>query len=166
MVDTLRNGLRQNIDATVQECLLYQIPSVLEQLADQPLKFILFIDDLSFLRDDDNFNALKAVLEGSVSAKSKNVVIYATSNRRHIIKEKFSDREGDDVHRNDTLQELISLSERFGIHITFGKPTKQTYLHIVKHLASVDGIVMEEKELELLAERFALARGGRSARLA
>lgn len=150
----------------VRKDQLSSIPKVLDALAGNPLKFILFIDDLSFLRDDDNFNALKAVLEGSVSAKSKNVVIYATSNRRHIIKEKFSDREGDEVHRNDTLQELISLSERFGIHITFGKPTKQTYLHIVKHLASVDGIVMDEKELELLAERFALARGGRSARLA
>jgi len=145
---------------------LCSIPKILDELASNPLKFILFIDDLSFLKDDDNFNALKAVLEGSVSAKSKNVVIYATSNRRHIIKEKFSDREGDDVHRNETLQELISLSERFGIHITFGKPTKQTYLHIIKHLATDAGIVMEDKELELLAERFALARGGRSARLA
>jgi predicted AAA+ superfamily ATPase len=150
----------------VRKDQLCAIPKILDELANNPLKFILFIDDLSFLRDDDNFNALKAVLEGSVSAKSRNVVIYATSNRRHIIKEKFSDREGDDVHRNETLQELISLSERFGIHITFGKPTKQTYLHIVKHLATNAGIVMEEKELELLAERFALARGGRSARLA
>ena len=145
---------------------LCAIPKILDSLAGNPLKFILFIDDLSFLKDDDNYNALKAVLEGSVSAKSRNVVIYATSNRRHIIKEKFSDREGDDVHRNETLQELISLSERFGIHITFGKPTKQTYLHIVHHLAKENGIEMNDKELELLAERFALARGGRSARLA
>ena len=150
----------------VRKDQLCAIPRILDELASNPLKFILFIDDLSFLKDDDNFNALKAVLEGSVSAKSRNVVIYATSNRRHIIKEKFSDREGDDVHRNETLQELISLSERFGIHITFGKPTKQTYLHIVKHLATNAGIVMDDKELELLAERFALARGGRSARLA
>ena len=150
----------------VRKDQLCAIPKILDELANNPLKFILFIDDLSFLRDDDNFNALKAVLEGSVSAKSRNVVIYATSNRRHIIKEKFSDREGDDVHRNETLQELISLSERFGIHITFGKPTKQTYLHIVKHLATDAGIVMDDKELELLAERFALGRGGRSARLA
>ena len=70
------------------------------------------------------------------------------------------------MHRNETLQELVSLSERFGIHITFGKPTKQTYLHIVRHLATDAGIVMDDKELELLAERFALSRGGRSARLA
>ena len=126
----------------------------------------MFIDDLSFHNDDDSFNVLKAVLEGSVSAKSNNVVIYATSNRRHIIKERFSDREGDDVHRNDTMQELISLSERFGLHITFQKPDKKTFLHIVHHFAAEDGIEMADAELDLLAERFALERGGRSARLA
>ena len=106
------------------------------------------------------------MLEGSVTAKSSNVVIYATSNRRHIIKEKFSDREGDDVHRNDTMQELISLSDRFGIHIIFSKPNKETFLHIVHHLAKESGIDMPKEELDLLAERFALERGGRSARLA
>ncbi len=126
----------------------------------------MFIDDLSFFKDDDNFNALKAVLEGSVTAKSKNVVIYATSNRRHIVKESFSDREGDDVHRNDTMQELVSLSERFGIHVTLSKPNKETYLHIVHHLAQKTGIEIPIEELDLLAERFALERGGRSARLA
>jgi predicted AAA+ superfamily ATPase len=145
---------------------LRSIPKVLDELSGNPLKFVLFIDDLSFLKDDDNFNALKAVLEGSVTAKSSNVVIYATSNRRHIIKETFSDREGDDVHRNDTMQELVSLSERFGIHITFSKPSKQTFLHIVHHLAEENNIQMSTDELDLLAERFALERGGRSARLA
>lgn len=142
------------------------IPSLLNTLSDNPLKFVLFIDDLSFLKDDDNFNALKAVLEGSVSAKSPNVVIYATSNRRHIIKENFSDRDGDEVHRNDTMQELVSLSERFGIHVTFSKPTKAIYLKIVHHLADECGIEMDGSELDLLAERFALERGNRSARLA
>ncbi len=145
---------------------LRNIPKILDELSFNPLKFVLFIDDLSFLKDDDNFNALKAVLEGSVTAKSRNVVIYATSNRRHIIKEKFSDREGDDVHRNDTMQELVSLSERFGIHVTFSKPSKETFLHIVHHLAAENGIDMPKEEIELLAERFALERGGRSARLA
>ena len=145
---------------------LRSIPKVLDELSSNPLKFVLFIDDLSFLKDDDNFNALKAVLEGSVTAKSSNVVIYATSNRRHIIKEKFSDREGDDVHRNDTIQELVSLSERFGIHVTFSKPNKETFLHIVHHLAEENEIDMPKDEIELLAERFALERGGRSARLA
>lgn len=150
----------------VRKDQLRAIPKLLNELAMNPLKFVLFIDDLSFLKDDDNFNALKAVLEGSVSAKSDNVVIYATSNRRHIIKESFSDRDGDEVHRNDTMQELVSLSERFGIHVTFSKPNKQTFLHIVHHLASESGIQMPDDELDLLAERFALERGGRSARLA
>ena len=150
----------------VRKDQLRSIQRILDELSDNPLKFILFIDDLSFLKDDDNFNALKAVLEGSVTAKSKNVVIYATSNRHHIIKEKFSDREGDDIHRNDTIQELISLSERFGIHITFSKPNKDTFLHIVTHLAQENGIDMPTEELHALAEKFALARGGRSARLA
>ena len=142
------------------------IPKILDELSGNPLKFILFIDDLSFLKDDDSFNSLKAVLEGSVTAKSSNVVIYATSNRRHIIKEKLSDRDGDEVHRNDAMQELISLSERFGIHISFSKPDKQTFLHIVHHLAKESGIDMPEEEMDALAERFALERGGRSARLA
>ena len=94
------------------------------------------------------------------------MVIYATSNRRHIIREKFSDREGDEIHRNDTMQEMISLSDRFGIHITFQKPDKKTYLDIVKNLAEQSGVAMASEELEKEAERFALERGGRSARLA
>lgn len=150
----------------VRKDQLRAIPRILDELSKNPLKFVLFIDDLSFLKDDDNYSALKAVLEGSVSAKSKNVVIYATSNRRHIIKEKFSDREGDDIHRNDTMQELVSLSERFGIHITFNKPDKKTYLHIVRSLAERDGVEIPTSELEAGAERIALERGGRSARLA
>ncbi|MBQ9805129.1 MAG: ATP-binding protein [Clostridia bacterium] len=150
----------------VRKDQLRLIPRVLDELSDNPLKFVLFIDDLSFLKDDDNFNALKAVLEGSVTAKSDNVVIYATSNRRHMIKETFSDREGDDVHRNDTMQELVSLSERFGLHVSFSKPSKESFLHIVQHLAKENGIDMPSEELELLAERFALERGGRSPRLA
>ena len=145
---------------------LHEIPGILDTLNSNPLKFILFIDDLSFQKDDDNFSALKAILEGSVSAKSSNVVIYATSNRRHLVKETFSDRDGDDVHRNDTMQEIISLSERFGIHITFQKPDKKTYLDIVHHLAAERGVEMEESELDMQAERYALGRGGRSARAA
>lgn len=145
---------------------LRDIPSILDELSDNPLKFILFIDDLSFQKDDDNFSSLKAILEGSVSAKSKNVVIYATSNRRHLVKEKFSDREGDDVHFNDTVQEIISLSDRFGIHITFNKPNKETYLDIVRSLANKKGIKCDTAELEIKAEQFALEKGSRSARAA
>ena len=145
---------------------LHAIPAILDELNTNPLKFILFIDDLSFQKDDDNFSALKAILEGSVSAKSRNVVIYATSNRRHLIKESFSDRDGDDIHRNDTMQEIISLSERFGIQVTFQKPNKEIYLGIVRHLAEEKGVKMDADELDMLAERFALGRGGRSARAA
>ena len=145
---------------------LHAIPAILDALNTNPLKFILFIDDLSFQKDDDNFSTLKAILEGSVSAKSRNVVIYATSNRRHLVKETFSGREGDDIHRNDTMQEIISLSERFGIQVTFQKPDKKTYLGIVRHLAKERGVEMDEAELDMLAERFALGRGGRSARAA
>ena len=143
-----------------------EIPVILDELSDNPLKFILFIDDLSFQKDDDNFSALKAVLEGSVSAKSKNVVIYATSNRRHLVKEKFSDREGDDVHFNDTVQEIFSLSDRFGIHITFNKPNKETYLNIVRSLVNKKDIKCDTAELEIKAEQFALEKGSRSARAA
>lgn len=142
------------------------IPALLDELSENPLKFILFIDDLSFQKGDDSYSALKAVLEGSVSAKSRNVAIYATSNRRHLVKETFSDREGDDLHRNETMQEQMSLSERFGLRITFQKPDKETYLHIVAHLAREQGVGLPEAELSARAERFALERGGRSARCA
>lgn len=142
----------------VRKDQLAVIPKILDDLALNPLKFILFIDDLSFLSDDDDFNGLKAVLEGSVSARSRNVVVYATSNRRHIVKERFEDREGDEVHRNDAMQEMISLSDRFGLHISFQKPDKKTYLDIVSKLAAQFGIDMPHDELELLAERFALER--------
>ena len=143
---------------------LREIPEIIDGLSKNPLKFILFIDDLSFAKDDDNFGALKAILEGSVSARANNIVIYATSNRRHLVKESFADRDGDDVHRNDTVQELISLSERFGLRITFSKPNKYEYLEIVKGLAKLNSLDMSEEELE--TERFAVGRSGRSARAA
>lgn len=145
---------------------LHSIPSILDELSINPLRFILFIDDLSFCRDDDNFSALKAILEGSVSSKSKNVVIYATSNRRHLVKESFSDREGDDIHFNDTMQEILSLSERFGIQITFSRPDKATYLNIVHSLAKKNKIEYNAEKLDIAAEKFALKKGTRSARAA
>ncbi len=145
---------------------LRQIPVIIDNLSKNPLKFILFIDDLSFAKDDDNFGALKAILEGSVSARANNIAIYATSNRRHLVKESFSDRNGDDVHRNDTIQELISLSERFGLRITFSRPNKYEYLDIVKGLAKTKGLAMAEEQLETEAERFAIGRSGRSPRAA
>lgn len=145
---------------------LRDIPVIIDSLSKNPLKFILFIDDLSFASDDDNFSALKAILEGSVSARAANIAIYATSNRRHLVKENFSDRNGDDMHRNDTIQEMISLSERFGLKISFSKPLKDEYLKIVSGLAEQNGLNIPEKELWEKAERFAIAKSGRSARAA
>ncbi len=142
------------------------LPFVMGKIAGNPLKFIIFIDDLSFNRSDDHFSMLKAALEGSASAKAENAVIYATSNRRHIIKENFSDRDGDDVHVNDTLQETLSLSERFSLTVLFAKPDKKLYLEIVERLAERVSLAMPKAELFERAEAFALKKGNRSARCA
>lgn len=144
---------------------LLLLPKVMGEISKNPLKFIIFIDDLSFNKNDDSFSMLKATLEGSASVKSKNAVIYATSNRRHIVKESFGDREGSDIHRNDTVQETLSLSERFGLTILFAKPEKKLYLEIVHQLAARNGIEITA-ELDTKAETFALNRGYRSARCA
>ena len=145
---------------------LHHIPTLMDSLSRNPLKFILFIDDLSFSRDDDNFSALKAVLEGSVSAKTRNLAIYATSNRRHLVKECFSDRQGDEIHASDTLQELVSLSDRFGLTVTFTRPAKQEYLRIAAALALQQGLKLPAVELSARADQFALHRGGYSPRTA
>ncbi len=144
---------------------LAELPAVIEKIAKNPLKFIIFVDDVSFNSDDDNFSALKAMLEGSVSAKTPNLAVYATSNRRHLVKERFSDRDGDDIHAGDTREELISLSERFGLKVAFLKPDKDTYLDIVAALAKEYGIEVND-ELLSRAEAFALRRNGRSGRTA
>lgn len=140
------------------------ISVIIEKLKNNPLKFILFIDDLSFSQENDDLYELKAALEGSISAMSTNVVIYATSNRRHLVKETFSDRQGDDVHRNETLQEQWSLSDRFGLRVPFMKPNKDLYLQIVHELKIDYKIKMDDEQLNLLAERYAI--GGRSPRAA
>ena len=156
-------GLRL-IEVTKEQ--LRDLPFVIDKISKNPLKFIIFIDDLSFAADDNCFGALKATLEGTVSAKSDNIAIYATSNRRHLVKESFSDRSGDDIHRNDTIQELISLSSRFGLSVNFSKPDKKSYLNIVSALAKKHGIYMDGQQLSIEAEAFALAGKGRSARTA
>lgn len=145
---------------------LRDIPQIIEDISHNPLKFIIFIDDLTFTAGEDCFGALKAMLEGSVSTRADNIAIYATSNRRHLVKESFSDREGDDIHRNDTIQELISLSARFGLTVNFSKPDKKAYINIVKELAKEKGIDMDEDKLALKAESFAICGSGRSARTA
>lgn len=141
---------------------LDQIPYLIDRLCVNPLKFILFIDDLSFTRESDHYASLKAILEGSVSAKTSNMVIYATSNRRHLIRETFSDREGDDIHLRDTMEELGSLSDRFGLLVTFLRPEKELYLEIAERYCKQFGVEFDTQS----AEAFALRRGGRSARAA
>lgn len=146
---------------------LSDIAFVMDRISGNPLKFIIFIDDLSFNKNDDSFSMLKAALEGSASAKADNAVIYATSNRRHIVKESFSDRSAsDDIHRNDTMQELMSLSDRFGLTVYFEKPGKQLYLEIVDKLAEKNGISRDRPVLFEQAEAFALRKGNRSPRAA
>lgn len=146
---------------------LFSLPHIMGKIADNPLKFIIFIDDLSFNKNDDCFSMLKAALEGSASAKSKNAVIYATSNRRHIVKENFSDRANEnDIHHSDTVQELLSLSDRFGLTIYFERPNKSLYIDIVYKLAAKNGINIDKAELAVKAEAFALNKGTRSPRAA
>ncbi len=145
---------------------LTMLPDIMGRIAENPLKFIIFVDDLSFSGEDDGFAALKAILEGSAAAKTPNAVIYATSNRRHMVHETFSAREGDEVHLRDTLEETLSLSARFGLTVLFSKPNKALYRKIVISLAQKRGIELNENELMIQAEAFALAKGGRSARVA
>lgn len=150
----------------VKKNQLYQIPDLMDKLAANPLKFILFIDDLSFTANDDNFAALKAILEGSVGGRAKNIAVYATSNRRHLIKETLTDRTGDDIHEADTRQELMSLSARFGLTVTFQRPEKARFEVILTELAKQHGIEMPHDELLTKAEAFAIRAGGRSPRVA
>ena len=150
----------------VKKNQLYQIPALMDSLAKNPLKFILFIDDLSFAANDDNFAALKAILEGSVGGRSHNVAVYATSNRRHLVKESMTDRTGDDLHASDTRQELMSLSARFGLTVTFQQPDKVRYEAILLELARQYGVQMPSDQLYIKGEAFALRAGGRSPRVA
>ena len=150
----------------VKKNQLYQIPDITEALSRNPLKFILFIDDLSFSSNDNDFAALKAILEGSVNGHSGNFAVYATSNRRHLIKESWEDRTGNDLHEGDTRQELMSLSARFGLTVTFFRPDKERYLDIVHKLADQYGITVPREQLDIRAEAHATRNGGRTPRAA
>ncbi len=144
---------------------LENLSSVIVKLSKIPMKFVLFIDDVSFESNDERIGSLKSVLEGAASGGRKNMVIYCTSNRRHLIKESFADR-SDEIHTSDTIAEQMSLSERFGLRVLFDKPNKDTFLEIVRKLAALKRISVDDEELCAGAERFALRGGGRSARLA
>ncbi|MBV8884210.1 MAG: ATP-binding protein [Chroococcidiopsidaceae cyanobacterium CP_BM_RX_35] len=148
---------------------LKDLPKIVERLRNVPQKFIIFVDDLSFEEDDDAFKALKVVLEGHLTARPQNVVIYATSNRRHLIREFFGDRprtSDNEVHAWDTVQEKLSFSDRFGLTLTFEPADQPTYLNIVQHLAAQAKITLTQEELEYRALQWATRHNGRSGRTA
>lgn len=136
---------------------------VIAQIKNRNYKFIIYMDDLSFEEFEIEYKYLKAVIEGGLEKKPKNVLIYATSNRRHLVNEKFSDRE-DAVHTGDTMQEKLSLVSRFGCTIYFGSPEKKEYQHIVMELAKRNDIDMPEEELLLEANKWEVSHGGMSGR--
>lgn len=147
---------------------LRDLPAIVEGLRNLPQKFVIFVDDLSFEEDDDAYKALKVVLEGNLTARPQNVVVYATSNRRHLIREFFDDRprprDADEIHNWDTVQEKLSFSDRFGLTLTFEPADQPTYLKIVHHLAEQAGISVDD--LEFRALQWATRHNGRSGRTA
>ncbi len=154
----------------VSKSAMIDLPVILDQLTDLPQKFIIFIDDLSFEADDQAFKALKVVLEGSVTAKPSNVVVYATSNRRHLVREYFADRprpqDADEIQMWDTVQEKLSFVDRFGITLTFEPADQPKYLEIVHHLATEAKLSISDEDLEYRALQWATRHNGRSGRTA
>ncbi len=159
-----RDGLRI---VEIPKERLVDFPLLVDKIAALPMKFIIFIDDLSFQKQDQSYTTLKAVLEGGIAARPSNALIYATSNRRHLVKESLSDRSwDDDVNTRDNMQESLSLSDRFGLKVCYSAPSKKEFVEIVCRLAKDRNINMSEEELALGAERFALIKGARSPRCA
>ena len=146
------------------------LSEVLEQIKDRNYKFIIYMDDLSFEEFEIEYKFLKAVIEGGVETKPENILIYATSNRRHLIKENWSDRndvvQENGMHQSDTMEEKLSLVNRFGVKINYSKPMKKEFNHIVLELAHKNNIEMDEKELLLEANKWELSHGGTSGRTA
>lgn len=142
------------------------LPALFSVLRKSPLRFIVMIDDLTFAEDDDRYGVLKAALEGSAAARPENVLIYATTNRRRIIKDAAGEQLGDNGANADAVDESMSLSDRFGLFVTFSRPTREVYLDIVEKLAAESGITLERQQLFAAAERYALRKNGRSPRTA
>ena len=148
---------------------LTALPVIMERLRTySSKKFIIFLDDLSFEEFEVEYKYLKSAIEGGASAKPENVLIYATSNRRHLIKESYNNRgaDDDDMHRNDTLNETISLSDRFGLIIHYLSPNQQEYLAIVDGLLRQHNIILDKEELRVKAGAWAQEHSGRSGRIA
>jgi len=151
---------------------LMDLPDIIEPLTGQPFRFILFSDDLSFSADEPGYTSLKAVLDGSVSATPDNVLVYATSNRRHLMPEYMRENLetkylGDEIHPGETVEEKISLSERFGLWVSFYPFDQDEYLTIVRYWLGqygVEDVASEEARREAL--QWALQRGSRSGRIA
>ena len=141
---------------------------VIAQIKNRNYKFIIYMDDLSFEEFEIEYKYLKAVIEGGLEKKPENVLIYATSNRRHLIRETFKDKQDRDeeLHVNDTVQEKLSLVSRFGVSIYFGSPDKKQFQQIVRTLADRYGVAMSEDELLLKANQWELSHGGLSGRTA
>ncbi|MCR4895324.1 MAG: ATP-binding protein [Lachnospiraceae bacterium] len=142
------------------------LQAVIAAIKNRNYRFVIYMDDLSFEDFETEYKYLKAVIEGGLEKRPENVLIYATSNRRHLIRENFSDRDDDDKTGTDTVQEKLSLSFRFGVTIYFGKPDKNEYLEIVKTLAQREHTLLPEEELIAEALRWELSHGGRSGRTA
>ncbi len=158
-----REGLRV-IEVSKHDLLsLHRIINAVEERAQ---KFILFIDDLSFEENETEFKDLKALLEGNIAKPPDNVLIYATSNRRNLVAEFFSDRSADEVGKQDTYQEKLSLADRFGIKLVYSSPGQQAYLDTVKDMAKKNGIDLDEVKLCDLALKWALWHNSRSGRTA
>ena len=141
---------------------------VIAQIKNRNYKFIIYMDDLSFEEFEIEYKYLKAVIEGGLEKKPDNILIYATSNRRHLIRETFKDKtdRDEELHTNDTVQEKLSLVARFGVTIYFGKPEKKEFQQIVRALAEKNGIEMPEEQLLLEANKWELSHGGLSGRTA
>lgn len=146
------------------------LSNVIAAVKNRNYKFIIYMDDLSFEEFEIEYKFLKAVIEGGVETKPDNILIYATSNRRHLIRETWSDRndvqQDEGMHRSDTMQEKLSLANRFGVTINYSKPSQKEYFDIVIHLAAKSGIKMSEDELKAEANKWELSHGGISGRTA
>ena len=146
------------------------LSAVIASVKNRNYKFIIYMDDLSFEEFEVEYKFLKAVIEGGVETRPDNILIYATSNRRHLIKENWSDREdmehGDSMHRSDTMEEKLSLFNRFGVTINYSKPSQKEYFHIVEMLAEKAGLALSAEELDLEANKWELSHGGISGRTA
>ena len=145
------------------------LSSVIAQVKNRNYKFIIFMDDLSFEEFETEYKYLKAVIEGGLEKKPDNVLIYATSNRRHLIRETWKDRSDmdDELHRSDTMQEKLSLASRFGVTINYSAPSYKEYIEIVKGIASsMGGLKIDDKDLEQQAKMWELSHGGVSGRTA